>query len=165
MVIDGTNAIPFRGLPGRGHHHVLPFRAPPGPERGHPGEIALVGIVKDLPGLQTVTDRFNRLFFTWYAGLGLVMGCWGRLKTMLAALRCTRTVSASPRMPGCSAIESAKRARGPQRIRSPETAGPQPDYVKQLRDVCRSDCLGAPRALPSCMYYIYPQCANHPFAS
>ena len=104
MVIDGANALALRGLAWRGDHHLLAFRTPHGFEGRQPGEIARIGIVKDLPGLQAIAGRFHRLFFPWYSGSGLLMVCWGRLKTMSASCRCRRTVSASTRMPVWSAI-------------------------------------------------------------
>ena len=111
MVIDGANTRALRGLAWRGDHHLLACRTPQGFAGRQPGQIARIGRGKDLPWLQAIAGRFNRLFFPWYSGAGLLILCWGRLKTMSASCRCRRTVSAATRMPVCSAIESAKRAR------------------------------------------------------
>jgi hypothetical protein len=63
MVVNGPDALGLRGLPRRRHHDLLPFGAPHGPARWHPGESELVRSVKDLPRLQAITGRFARLFF------------------------------------------------------------------------------------------------------
>jgi hypothetical protein len=65
LVSDSAKAIPFRGLPGRGHHHWLALRTPHGFEGRQPREIACISIGKDLPWLQAVAGRVKRRRSTW----------------------------------------------------------------------------------------------------
>src|SRR5215217_1697526 len=109
MVVDRSDAVALFGLGWRLDHHLLALRSPHRLEGGHPAQVELVGVVEDLSRSEVVASLFNRLFLRAYSGSGLVMVCWGRLSTIPAAFRCTRTVSYSTRMPVCSAMWSAKR--------------------------------------------------------
>src|SRR5258708_5673810 len=103
VIVHGANAVVLGRLSWGGDHHLLSLGAPHGSECGEPTEIELIGVIEDIPGAQVVAGCFNRLFFTAYSGSGLLMVCWGRLNTISAALRWTRTVSFSTRIPVCSA--------------------------------------------------------------
>src|SRR5262249_45922227 len=111
MIVDGANAVVLGGLSRSGNHHLLPFGAPHRPQRGKPTEIEFIGVIEDIPRFPMVSGRFNRLFFTTYSGSGLLIVCWGRLKTISAAWRWTRTVSFCTRIPVRSASSSARRCR------------------------------------------------------
>src|SRR5260370_6674276 len=101
VIVHGSNAVVLRWLSGGGNHHLLSLGAPHGPQRGKPTEIELIGVIEHIPSFQFVAGCFNRLFFTAYSGSGLLIVWWGRLNTISAALRWTRTVSFCTRIPVC----------------------------------------------------------------
>ena len=103
MIIHRPQPIAFRGGAGRWNHDLLSLGTPHLAQRRVPTHIEFVGIVKDFIAFQVVTRFFNRLFLTWYSGSGLLILCCGRLITIPAALRCSRTVSIPTRIPVCSA--------------------------------------------------------------
>jgi hypothetical protein len=67
-------------------------------------QVELVGVVEVIFWFEALAGFFDRLLLRAYSGSGLVMVCCGRLCTIPAAFRCTRTVSYSTRMPVCSAM-------------------------------------------------------------
>ena len=93
VVVHRAYAVALSGLGWRWDHHLPPFRAPHRLEGGHPAQVELVGVVEDIARFETAAGFFDRLFLRAYSGSGLVMVCWGRLKTIPAAFRCTRTLS------------------------------------------------------------------------
>lgn len=104
MVIDSAQAITPIRLPGCRDHHLLAFRAPESTQGGQPTDIELVRVVEHIAWFQVIARFFDRLFFTWYSGSGLLILCWGRLSTMSAFLSNRRTVSVETRRPVFSAI-------------------------------------------------------------
>src|SRR5215211_748061 len=93
VVVDRPDAVALFGLGWGLDHHLLALGAPHRLEGRHPAQVELVCVVEMIPRLQPVAGFFDRLFLRAYSGSGLVMVCWGRLKTMPSAFRCTRTVS------------------------------------------------------------------------
>src|SRR4051812_7417169 len=71
--VDRTQTVPARGLGRRGDHPLLADWTPHGPQGRMPTDVEFVGIVEDLPGLQTIASRLDRLFLIAYSGSGLVI--------------------------------------------------------------------------------------------
>src|SRR5512139_1654116 len=103
MIIDRANAVALVRLSRGRNHDLLALWAPHRSQGRHPREVELIRIIEDLLRFQGRTGVFNRLFLTAYSGSGLLIVCCGRLMTMSAAFRWHRTVSASTRIPVCSA--------------------------------------------------------------
>jgi hypothetical protein len=104
VIIHGTQPVASVGLTRGGDHHLLAFGAPQRSQGWQPTDVKFIGVVKDIPWFQAVSCVFNRLFFTWYAGSGLLILCWGRLSTMSAFFSTRRTVSVETRRPVFSAM-------------------------------------------------------------
>ena len=124
MVVHRSDAVTLFGLGGSGDHNLLAFRSPYRLEGRHPTQVELVGVVEMISRPEAVAGLFDRLFLKAYSGSGLVMVCWGRLRTIPAAFRCTRTVSyvdpdarAFGHVIG-QALQSPKRERHPQATRT-----------------------------------------------
>src|SRR5262245_2965693 len=103
MVVDRPNAIVSGGLSRCRDHYLLSLGTPQRPQGRKPTHIEFVRIIKDGSRFQVIAGLLNRLFFTRYSGSGLLILCWGRLSTISACFRWTRTVSAATRIPVCSA--------------------------------------------------------------
>src|SRR5258707_6932155 len=109
VLVHGSTAVVLGRLSGGGNHHRLSLGAPHRPQRGEPTEIELIRVIEDIPRFPVVAGRFTRLFLSAYSGSGLLIVCWGRLNTISAAWRWTRTVAFSTRIPVRSANASANR--------------------------------------------------------
>ena|SRR5215208_7685796 len=97
VVVHRSDAVTPGGLDRCLDHHLLSLGAPHGSQRWHPAQVELLSVVEDISCSEIVACFFDRLFLRAYSGSGLVMVCWRRLSTILAAFRCTRTVSYSTR--------------------------------------------------------------------
>jgi hypothetical protein len=64
LVVDGAQTLPLGRLPWGGKHDLLALWAPQRAQRGHPPEMAVVGVVKDLTGAQLVARLCTRLVLT-----------------------------------------------------------------------------------------------------
>jgi hypothetical protein len=100
VVVDRPDAVAlFLGWAGVGIITCWPFGLHIALRVGIQLRLELLGIVEDVCRSEVVAGLFERLFLRVYSGSGLVMVCWGRLKTIPAAFKCSRTVSYSTRMP------------------------------------------------------------------
>src|SRR3954462_936807 len=104
MVVDRSDSVALFRLGGRWDHNLLAFWSPYRLQGWHPAQVELVGVIEVLSRGETVAGLFDRLFLRAYSGSGLVMVCWGRLKTIPVAFKCTRTLSQVTRMPVVSAM-------------------------------------------------------------
>src|ERR671912_105417 len=88
-----ADAVALLGLGGRRDHHLLAFGTPYRLQCRHPTQVELVGVVEAIARPEAVPCSLDRLFLSAYSGSGLVIVCWGRLRTMPAVFRCARTLS------------------------------------------------------------------------
>jgi hypothetical protein len=104
MILPRADPVVPGGLRGSRDQHRLALRTPLRAPGRPPTPVELIGRGADLSRSEPVTGVFTRLFFPRSSGSGLLMGCWGRLSTLSAALRGPRPVSSCPRIPVCSAL-------------------------------------------------------------